>query len=120
MLPPVYQRLMATPVAALTGGRIYRHGSAPQDVARPYITWALIAGTPQNTLSETPGVDQMSIQVDCWALGDAEVDTLATAVRDAIEPIAHMTSIPIDSQETDTKLYRMTLQFDWWLYRPGP
>lgn len=120
MLPPVFQTLMASPVAGLTGGRIYRHGSAPQNVVRPYLTWALVSGTPENTLSELPSIDRMAVQVDCWSLGDADVEQLAEAVRDAIEPVAHMTSMPIDSQEPDTKLYRISLQFDWWHSRPGP
>lgn len=42
---------------------------------------------------------------------------LAKAVRDAIEPYAHMVAIPFNSRDTETRLYRMTLQFDWWHHR---
>lgn len=120
MLPPIYQTLIASPVNTLVGGRIYRHGAAPQNTVQPYITWFLVTGSPENTLSELPSIDLCTVQVDCWSLSDAGIVDLATAVRDAIEPLAHMTTVPIDSQETDTKLYRMSLQFDWWLSRPGP
>lgn len=119
MLPPIYATLKASPVDALTGGRIFRHGSAPQDVAAPYVTWFAF-GAPENQLSGPPPLDRMTVQVDCWHADDAGVEQLATAVRDAIEPHAHMTSMPIDDQEPDTRLYRMALQFDWLLARPGP
>jgi len=125
MLPPVFQTLLASPavtaiVGSGLGARIYRHSSAPQDTTQPYITWFLVSGAPENTLSELPSIDRMSIQVDCWSLSDQGIEDMATAVRDAIEPYAHMLSVPVDSQEPDTKLYRISLQFDWWQSRPGP
>lgn len=122
MLPPVYATLKASPVDALTGGRIYRHGTAPQDTPKPYVTWFLLSGTPENQLSGLPSGDRMTVQVDCWTDDDddAEVEDLAQAVRDAIEPHAHMTSMPIDDWEPATRLYRMALQFDWIQSRPGP
>jgi hypothetical protein len=124
MLPPIFNVLKnSAPVTALIGTnpvRAYRHGYAPQEPAtvRPYVTWQLVSGVPANTLSELPSIDQNTIQVDCWSEGDAQVETLAQAVRDAIEPHAHMTGVIIDSRETDTKLYRISLQFDWWQSRP--
>lgn len=120
MLPPIYQRLQAVPaLVALVSTRIYRHGSVPQDSATaPYITWALVGAEPANTLSETPSRDRQSVQVDIYSLDDTQVEQIATLVRDSIEPVAHMTGIIVDSRETDTKLYRMSLQFDWWLIRP--
>lgn len=121
MLPPVYNTLRASAaLVALVDTRIYRHGQAPQGVAAPYVTWSLITGTPENQLSGTPPVDSMTIQVDCWAngaAGDKGVETLADLVRDAMEPYAHMTGMPVDQRETETKLWRMALQFDWWMSR---
>lgn len=118
MLPNVYAVLAAAgPVTSIVGttpARIYRHGHAPQDVARPYVTWQLIAGEPANTLSETPAVDRCTLQVDCWHPTDAGVVDLSTAVRNAIEPHAHLTATLIDEQEPETRLYRLALQFDWW------
>lgn len=121
MLPPVFARLKtSSALTALVASRIYRHGSAPQDSAlSPYITWTALP-TPENTLSETPGIDRVTLQIDCWSDNDTQVETVATLVRDTIEPVAHMTGVIIDSREPDTKLYRISLQFDWWLSRPGP
>ncbi len=121
MLPPIYNTLRASSaVVALVGTRIFRHSSAPQDISRPYITWFLVTGTPENHLSGLPPADRMSVQVDCWHQTDAGVEALAIAVRDSIEPYAHMTGQPVDGREPDTKLWRIALQFDWWMGRTEP
>jgi hypothetical protein len=121
MLPPIYTTLQAsTAVVALVGTRVYRHGRAPQNVGKPYVTWTLIAGVPENQLSGLPPMDRQTVQIDCWHPTDEGCEALATAVRDAIEPYAHMTGAPIDQRETDTKLWRMALQIDWWMARPFP
>ncbi len=116
MLPAVFQLLKGSAaVKAIVGTnppRIYRHGSAPQDVPPPYITWSLISGVPENNLSDPPPLDRMTVQIDCWHATDSGVDALATAARDAIEPTAYMTSVVIDLRDPETKLYRMGIQFD--------
>jgi hypothetical protein len=120
MLPPIFQTLKsAGPVTSLIGNppRAYRHGIAPQGVTKPYVTWFIIGGVPENTLSELPQIDRLPVQVDCWDTSDAGVEALATAVRDALEPVAHMTSILLDEYEPETKLYRIGMQFDYFLPR---
>lgn len=122
MLPPVFQTLKASAaVKAIVGQnppRIYRHGAAPQEVAAPYITWTLAGAAPENNLSGLPPIDAMIVQVDCWHNTDAGIELLAAAARDAIEPFAHLTGIPINQRELGaTKLYRISLQFDWWHHR---
>lgn len=121
MLPPVFQTLkLSTDVKNIVGTnppRIYRHGVAPQDVTRPYVTWLLVSGVPENQLSGLPGTDRMSVQIDCWHQTDAGVESLATAVRDACEPYAHMTAIVANEREQETRLYRLGLQFDWFVAR---
>lgn len=119
MFPPVFRTLHDnTAVEALVGDRIYRHGDAPQGVASPYVTWFLVNVLPENHLSGTPPVDAVTVQMDCWHTTDKGVEELAVACRDAIEPLAHVTSIPLDNRDIEaTKLYRVALQFDWWLSR---
>jgi hypothetical protein len=126
-LPPVFQALKAsTAVKAIVGTnppRIYRHGAAPQvpngqPITDPFITWALAGATPENQLSGLPPIDAMIVQVNCWHTTDAGIELLAAAARDAIEPFAHLTGIPINQRELGaTKLYRISLQFDWWHHR---
>lgn len=120
MLPPIFTTLKAAgAVTALIGNppRAYRHGSAPQDVIKPYVTWFIVGGVPENNLSDLPQIDRLPVQVDCWHTTDAGVESLAVAVRNALEPVCHMTNILIDEQEQDTKLYRIVLQFDYFLNR---
>jgi hypothetical protein len=118
MLPPITATLSAAPaVAALVADRIYRHGAAPQAVAAPYITWFMVDAVPENNLSDAPGVDRCPVQIDCWHTTDAGVVALATAARNAIEPHAHITGVPVNLREPETKLYRIGLQLDWWLLR---
>lgn len=123
MLPPVFVTLKASPavrnIVGTSPARIYRHGSAPQQTDKPYITWSLVAGTPENQLSGTPTVDRMTVQLDCWHQTDKGVEDMATAVRDAIEPFAHMTAMLVNLREPETKLYRMSLEFDWFNDRPN-
>lgn len=122
MLPPVFATLKtSSDVKAIVGQnppRIYRHGDSPQRQEGapmlPYITWQLISGIPENNLSDPPPVDRQSVQVDCWHPSDTGVETLSNAVRDAIEPVAHMTSVNLDQRDIDTKLYRISLSFDFW------
>jgi hypothetical protein len=120
MLPPVYTTLQASAtVRGLLGARprVYRMGEAPQEGDKPYATWLVISGVPENTLSETPAVDRNSIQIDVWAKGDAECEAIATAVRDQMETVTHMTAWRVHPREETTRLYRIGMDFDFWLPR---
>lgn len=121
MLPLVFPILAAAaPVTALIGSspvRAYRHGRAPQAVTAPYVTWAVDAGAPENMLTGAPVVDSYGVRVDCWADDDGQVEALAQAVRDAIEPTAHMTGIVADDRDPSTNRYRISMQFDFWTLR---
>ncbi len=123
MLPPIYQRLLtsAAVVAAVgtgTSAKIFRNGRAPQGLRdTAYITWFVVADTPENNLSDLPPVDRVTVQVDIWHPTDTGCAALAKSVRDCIEPVAHMTGMPVNARDAVTQLYRIGLQFDWWLDR---
>jgi len=115
MLPLIFTWLKASnAVKTIIGNtpRAYRHGDAPQDVTQPYVTWALVAGVPDNDISGLPPSDRYTVQLDCWHTTDKGVEDLAKAVRDAVQPYGHMTSMPINNRDNETKLYRIALQFD--------
>lgn len=115
MLPPIFTWLKASnAVKAIIGTtpRAFRHGDAPQDTTQPYVTWQLVTGVPDNVLNTVPPSDRYTVQVDCWHQTDKGVEDLAKAVRNAIEPYAHMTGMPVNEREKETKLYRIALQFD--------
>ncbi|WP_009522324.1 DUF3168 domain-containing protein [Imbroritus primus] len=120
MLPPVFAALKASPaVTALIGSsplRAYRHGAAPQAVARPYVTWSAPGGSPENAF-DGACADVFRVQVDCWSDTDAGVEALAVAVRAALEPSAHLVAYVADERDFETQRFRISFQFDWILKR---
>lgn len=120
MLPLVFKTISTAAVKAIVGAvpaRIYRHGEAPEGVARPYITWFTVIGNPENQLSGAPGSDADTVQIDCWSESDTEVETLAAAVRDALDAAGVANRIVVDTFESDTKLYRVGQEADFILIR---
>lgn len=118
MLPEIYPILRASAaVSSIVATRIFRHGNAPQSSDRPYVTWFLAGGGPENTLSETPQADRCSVQVDCWHTTDAGVQDLAEAVRDALEAEAHVTGFLLNERDFESRMYRIALQCDFVLDR---
>ncbi|ARP88621.1 hypothetical protein CAL13_08860 [Bordetella genomosp. 9] len=116
MLPPVFRLLAVPTVSAIVGAdpvRIYRHGSAPQDVQKPYITWFSVDAQPYDQLSGPPCGDFDTVQIDCWSMDDEQVEALATAVRDALDAGGIANRLVIDQRETDTKLFRIAIQADF-------
>lgn len=114
MLPNVYQLLRTNAtVLSTVATRIYRHGAAPQDVVKPYITWSLASGTPTDVINAAPCADKDTVQIDCWSETDTQVETLAYAVRAALDSQLISNRIIINMRESDTKLYRMTLEADF-------
>lgn len=114
MLPNVYAALMASAdVVALIADRAYRHGRAPQGVASPYVTWSVPGGAAQIVLDTRTDADQYRLQVDCWSETDTEVETLAAAVRAALEPVAVLVAYTGDERDPDTQKFRMSFAVDW-------
>lgn len=113
MLPLIYQILRANAaLVALVGTRIYRHGSAPQNVLKPYISWFVVTGTPENQLSGAPCTDMDSCQIDVWSDTDQQVVDIATEVRKALDSGGHANTVVVNLRETDTRLYRISFQTD--------
>jgi hypothetical protein len=113
MLPLIYQTLRANAtVLSTVATRIYRHGSAPQAVVVPYLTWFLVTGTPEDQLSGAPCSDVDTIQIDVWHNTDTGVEALAYAVRDALDVAGHSNRFVVNTRETDTKIYRIAVQVD--------
>ncbi len=113
MFPNVYALLQsAAAVTAIVGTKIGRHGSMPQETAAPYITWYVVSDQPHDTLSEAPGSDFNTVQIDCWSNDDAQVATLARAVRPAHDGAGQHNRVAVDLREPDTKLYRVGIEAD--------
>ena len=114
MFPNVFTTLRANAtVVSIVGTNIGGRGSMPQETAAPYVTWFTVGDDPHNTLSEPPSSDFSSLQIDCWSMDEAEVKSLARAVRDALDAAGHANRVVTDLREPDTKLYRVGIEADF-------
>ncbi len=114
---PVYKILHdAAPVAAIVGVRIYRDFAGDAPIA-PYVVWSMLSGVPENNLSQTPPTDRYSVSVDCFALTEAASDALVLACRNAMEAAGHVQTIQSLGRESDTKLWRYSMDADIWRNR---
>jgi len=119
MLPPIYTTLQASAtVRSLLGNkpRVYRN-EAPQKVEAPYAVWLVVAGTPENNLSDTPSHDRATVQVDVYAAGDGVCEAVAQAIRDQMETVTHMTAWRTLPRDAETRNFRISMDFDFWLAR---
>jgi hypothetical protein len=121
MYAPIFQAVNVSGVQALlkTGNgplRFYMFGLADQNTPLPYAVWQTVYGAPENYLTNVPDVDSFGIQVDVYASpsqGAAVARSVAEALRDAIEPHAHITSWRGDSRDPNTNNFRFSFDVDW-------
>lgn len=110
MTPPIFSVVAASgAVTALIGNspvRFFLFGEAPQAIQTPYCVWQTVFGAPENFLGQVPDLDSWSTQIDVYADTASSARTVAEAVRDALEPVAYVTSWNGESRDTATKRYR--------------
>ena len=113
MIPTIIYPALNTGVPGVSG-RVYRDyaGDTPQ---APYIVWSVLAGVPENNLSDLPPGDRWSVSVDVFARTAQESDTLTFAARDAMEAIGHVLTMQSLGRES-TGLWRTTMDAD--IHRP--
>lgn len=97
--------------------RLYPFGEAPQGVTKPYAVWQTVTGSPENYLGQVPDLDSWSIQVDVYADTATASRGAAEALRDAIEPVAHITFWNGEGRDPKTNNYRYTFTVDWFKSR---
>lgn len=121
MYPPIFKYAAASDqVKAILGQnptRIYMFGQAPQNVAYPYAVWQVSSGSPENYITNTPDIDLFGIQVDVYAKEAIQARNCAVALRDALEPYAHIVSWRGETRDTETASYRSSFDVDWWVNR---
>ncbi|MFS9418108.1 tail completion protein gp17 [Citrobacter sp. C411] len=105
--PKVKELLGAHPV------RLYPFGMLDDVLVYPYAVWQNITGSPENYLAQRPDADFFTLQVDAYADTVDEVISVATALRDAIEPHAHITRWGGQERDPETKRYRYSFDVDW-------
>jgi len=97
--------------------RFWPFAAAPQNPVKPYATWQVIYGSPENYLDRAPDIDSIGVQIDCWGDTISSVRSAAKSIRGAIEPVAHVVAFNGESREPDTKLYRVSFSVDFWQTR---
>lgn len=121
MAPPLFSVCAAaSAVTALLGTspvRLWPFGEAIQGAAKPYAVWQVFGGAPENYLGQVPDSDRFSIQVDVYAETVASARSVAEALRDAIEPHAHVTAWRGESRDTETRLFRFSFDVSWIVQR---
>lgn len=95
--------------------RFYPFSSAPQDGARPYAVWQIVAGQPLNELTDGEAGDQYTVQIDVYALNAFDARIIALALRDALkyDKRITITNWAREDYEPDTKLYRTSFDLDF-------
>ena len=118
MMPDIYSKLMASSaVTTLMGSpkpRIYPWSGVPQNAAKPYATYGVYNGNPQNFLDQAPDMDNKGTQIDIWADTAASASACFAAIRDVLEPIGHMLSFSGVNKDAETQLYNARMEFDFW------
>ena len=113
MLPNVYQTLRGnSTVVSTVGTRIPSWFCATECTEAIYYL-VLVAGTPENVLNAAPCSDRDTIQIDCWSESDEGIETLAYAVRAALDSNLISNRMVINNRESDTKLYRIAIEADF-------
>lgn len=97
--------------------RVFEFGNAPQKTVYPYVVWQLVAGYPHNYITCTPKIEELLVQVDCYAETQDEVRQVAEAMEAAIETTAQITAYRGDELEQETKLWRSSFDITWFVKR---
>ena len=125
MFAPIFQIVAASSaVTDLLGTapvRFWPFGDAPEPTesgyALPYAAWQTVNGTPENYLGNAPDLDSYTLQVDVYAATGSSARAAAKALRDAIEPHAHIVAWRGESREAETKMYRYSFDVEWHAHR---
>lgn len=116
MFSPAFEIAKASAgVIAVLGNppRFYGFGDAVQDGAKPYAVHQTISGSPENYLNQRPDQDTLIVQVDVYAKTPQLAKQVVTALVDAFEPVAYVTSWNGEFRDPDTKLWRISFTVEF-------
>lgn len=102
-------------LAGVAGGRVFPN-LAPHNVQTPYVVYARVSSSPENTLADGAPVANTRLQVDCFDATYAGALTLAGAVKAAMKNsvITHLLLLEQDQFEPEASLHRVILDFSIW------
>ena len=123
IFPPIFSAANVTAVRALLGVpvRFWMFSRAPQpgapNYAKPYAVWQTITGSPENYINQLPDTDSFTAQVDVYGDTGDSVTNVATALRDALEPVAYVTAWRGETKDPNTNLFRFSFDVDFFTNR---
>lgn len=107
----------SAPVKLLLGAnplRVYPWGRAPANVKKPYVVYSVYNGNPENYLAQAPDIDNKGTQLNIYSDNSNNLEMCYLAIRNALEPHAHMTSFSTPALDVDTDLFSCSMEFDFW------
>lgn len=123
MFPPIFSIAAANAAVKAALGddpvRLFAFDEAPQETEKPYAVWQVYAGSPENYLGDTPDMDRTVLQVDVYGekSNPGSVLTAARALRDALEPHAHITAWRGTTTDKDTGNKRLSFDVEFFTAR---
>lgn len=94
--------------------RIYPWDRAPENPRKPYAVYGVYNANPENYLDSVPDIDNKGTQIQIYADTGDSCEKCYKAIRDTLEPHAHMLSFSTPSLDTNTNLYVARMEFDFW------
>ena len=107
---------LVTTLGATLSNRLYP-SVAPAGVTAPYAVYSMVSGVPITHLSGQSNKTNARFQVDLFGRNKAALDTLADAVKLAMDQSALFKSVcqnQIDLYEDPAQFYRVMLDFSVW------
>lgn len=121
MYPPVFAIAAAESAVRTALGtspvRFFPFGNAPEGVALPYAVWQVVGGEPENYLGSLPDIDSCLTQVDVYAKTGSTARDCALALRNALEPHAHIVSWRGESRDQMTGNFRYSFDINFFTAR---
>lgn len=118
MMSPVFNILNnSAPVKALLGTsplRVFPWGQAPPNSVKPYATYGVFNGNPENYLDCPADIDRLGTQIDIWASSGRSCEDCFNAIRTALEGIGHLIGFQSALRDSETQLYTARMEFDFW------
>jgi len=109
--------LLADPdVVDIIGTRLYPM-RIPQNGSLPAAVYQRISAVPVTSMDGDSGLDDIRIQISCWAATYAQAVDLASKIRTAINSssLKSRTNGIIDNEDPETKNYGVIQDFSMWI-----
>lgn len=87
-----------------------------EGTALPAVVYSRVGNAPVTSLQGSSGLDQVRIQIDCYATTYAGAKNLAASIRPLLEnaDFKALMQTDFDFYEPDTKVFRVTQDYYCW------